>query len=151
MGRWLVILGAIALSLPLIAGDVQRPISVNDIITLREYVDVRFSAQEKAVEAALAAADRANIKAENAADKRFEAVNEFRKTLSDETATFVTRSEYMSTHKALEEKVTDLMSRVSAAENRGAGSSQTWSYVLGALGFLGVVYTAYMQRSKPRR
>jgi len=49
----------------------------------------RFDAQEKAVIAALAAADRANTKAELAADKRFDAVNEFRQTLTDQTATFI--------------------------------------------------------------
>ncbi len=53
----------------------------------------RFDAQEKAVAAALAAAKEAVTKAEVAAEKRFDSVNEFRNTLKDQTGTFVTRNE----------------------------------------------------------
>jgi len=87
-----------------------------DDIRLREYVDVRFdaqdkavtaalAAQEKAVAAALAAADRAVAKAETAAERRFESQNEFRGTLTDQARTFMPRMEYESAHKSLVEKV----------------------------------------------
>lgn len=46
-------------------------------------IELGFSAQKSAVDAALAAADRAVIKAEFAAEKRFDSVNEFRKTQDD--------------------------------------------------------------------
>jgi len=118
------------------AGEAQKPAYTSDIITLREYVDVRFDAQQKAVEAALASADRAVVKAETAADKRFDSVNEFRKTLTDETQTFVPRAEYGQAYKALEDKVADLTVRVNANENRSVGSAQTWAYMFGALGFI---------------
>lgn len=88
----------------------------SDDIRLREYVDVRFkaqeqavaaalAAQEKAVAAALAAADRAVSKAELAAERRFESVNEFRQTLTDQAATFLPRREYESAHASIVEKV----------------------------------------------
>ena len=54
----------------------------------------RFEAQEKAVNAALAAADRAVVKAETAAEKLFDAVNEFRAQLKDQNATFLSRAEF---------------------------------------------------------
>lgn len=50
-------------------------------------------AAEKAVNAALAAADRAVSKAEAASERRFEGVNEFRSTLSDQAATLLSRAE----------------------------------------------------------
>ena len=53
----------------------------------------RFKAQDRAVLAALAAAEKAVSKAEIAAEKRFDAVNEFRGQLKDQAATFVTRTE----------------------------------------------------------
>ncbi len=53
----------------------------------------RFDAQEKAVAAALAAAKEAVVKAETAAEKRFDSVNEFRNTLKDQAGTFITRGE----------------------------------------------------------
>lgn len=52
----------------------------------------RFQAQEKAVIAAMLSADRAVAKAEAASEKRFESVNEFRGTLSDQVRLFIPRS-----------------------------------------------------------
>lgn len=56
-------------------------------------VNTAMSAAEKAVSAALSAAKEAVIKAETASDKRFEGVNEFRATLSDQQRTLMPRSE----------------------------------------------------------
>jgi hypothetical protein len=53
----------------------------------------RFKAQEQAVAFALQAAEKAVTKAELAAEKRFESVNEFRNQLKDQTGTFITRNE----------------------------------------------------------
>ena len=53
----------------------------------------RFRAQEQAVAFALQAAEKAVTKAELAAEKRFESVNEFRNQLKDQTGTFITRNE----------------------------------------------------------
>lgn len=53
----------------------------------------RFDGQEKAVSAALQAAKEAVTKAETAAEKRFDSVNEFRQQLSDQAASFMPRRE----------------------------------------------------------
>ena len=53
----------------------------------------RFKAQEQAVTFALQSAEKAVTKAELAAEKRFESVNEFRDQLKDQTGTFITRNE----------------------------------------------------------
>jgi ElaB/YqjD/DUF883 family membrane-anchored ribosome-binding protein len=53
----------------------------------------RFVAQERAVEAALQSARSATQKAETAAERRFDSVNEFRQTLSNNQATYITRTE----------------------------------------------------------
>jgi hypothetical protein len=65
----------------------------------QEAVGVAMVGQEKAVLAAMAAAEKAVTKAEIASEKRFESVNEFRKTLSDQTANFITRTEYAALTK----------------------------------------------------
>ena len=52
----------------------------------QESLKLALNSQEKAVAAALAAADRAVSKADFATEKRFDAVNEFRATLSDQAA-----------------------------------------------------------------
>lgn len=53
----------------------------------------RFIDSKDAVQAALAAADKATGKAEEAQEKRNEGMNEFRGQLKDQSAGFVTRTE----------------------------------------------------------
>jgi len=67
----------------------------NDQIRLADLSanEQRFKAQEQAVAFALQAAEKAVTKAELAAEKRFESVNEFRNQLKDQTGTFITRNE----------------------------------------------------------
>lgn len=64
-----------------------------------------FSAAKEAVNAALAGADRAVLKAELAADKRFEALNELRQMLNDTLKILMTRSEVMQMVGAAVEKI----------------------------------------------
>ena len=63
-----------------------------------------FDAADKAVAAALESAEKAVTKAEAAAEKRFESVNEFRQQLTDQAATFVSRTEYTVNHATLNDK-----------------------------------------------
>ena len=65
----------------------------------------RFDAQEKAMQAALIAADRAVLKAEAASEKRFESVNEFRSVLTAQSATLATKAEVEAATKGLTDKI----------------------------------------------
>jgi hypothetical protein len=115
--------------------------------TLLDEKDVRyqqrFDAQGQALTAALAAAERgretamlaaekAVTKAEIANEKRFEAVNEFRQTLSDQTASFPSRVEL----QALAQRVTDLATRLDKAEGAKTGVSDGTKMLLAVGGFL---------------
>lgn len=86
------------------------------LIHLKDLLDERYTAQQSAmttafssaqreVQAALASAEKAVAKAEVAADKRFEAVNEFRAQLSDQATRFYTRVEAEAAHHAISDKV----------------------------------------------
>ena len=80
----------------------------------------RFSSQEKSVDTALAAAEKAVTKAETATEKRFDGVNEFRQTLSDQAREFMPRKE-------MEGIIGTMMSRLVAVErfaSAGAGKDQ---------------------------
>jgi hypothetical protein len=92
-------------------------------------------AAEKAVQTALIAAEKAVTKAETANEKRFESVNEFRKTLSDQTASFPSRVEL----QALADRVTDLATRMDKTEGRGVGLNAGWGYLVGAVLLAGAV------------
>jgi hypothetical protein len=96
-------------------------------------VDRRFLGAEKAVEAALASAERANIKAENATEKRFDAVNEFRGQLSDQAARLMPRAEVEQIVKGINEKIDDLRG------TRRTGIASIGAMVVGAVVVVGVV------------
>ena len=83
----------------------------------------RFEAQQTATSAALTAADKSSVaamtaaekavvKAELASDKRFESVNEFRKTLSDQTASFLPRPEAVAQFAALASQIETGLQRI---------------------------------------
>lgn len=89
----------------------------------------RMDDADKAIQAALVSAEKAVVKAETANEKRFEGVNEFRKALADQTATFIPRAEYDAAHTALGDRVDANANRVAALElrltsrlDRGEGS-----------------------------
>jgi hypothetical protein len=86
--------------------------------TQTKALDAAFKAAEQAVAVALANAEKATGKAEAAANARFESVNEFRKALTDQTATFIPRAEYDTAHAALTDRVTANADRVAALELR---------------------------------
>lgn len=122
-----------------------------------------LTAQKLAVDTALGAADRAVTKAETAAEKRFESVNEFRSTLSDQQATFMPRGEATALFKSHDEKLSAIQSnydnrlealrasfeksnealvkeiaslRESRSETSGKslGMNALWGYIIGAAG-----------------
>jgi hypothetical protein len=70
----------------------------------RRYED-RFKATDDKTSLALTASEKAVTKAETATEKRFDSVNEFRKTLSDQAAEFLPRREYFSGHQSILDKV----------------------------------------------
>jgi hypothetical protein len=96
----------------------------------------RFEAQSSAITAALLAAEKAVSKAETAAERRFEAVNEFRQTLSDQAATLMGRKEFEAFREGYSERHAALIARVDKAEGRSSGAGALWGYLAGAIGVL---------------
>jgi hypothetical protein len=86
--------------------------------TQTKALDAAFKAAEQAVAVALANAAQATQKAEAAADKRFESVNEFRQSLADQTRLFLTRTEYDSAHTSVLERVNQLSERMAVLPTR---------------------------------
>lgn len=112
----------------------------------------RFDAANEAVHAALVAAEKATTKAEAAADKRFESVNEFRAQLADQAATFIPRAESEARMRSLAElveakyaglldKISDLTETVNRAQGRSAGLGAGWNYLVGLVGLVVAVIT----------
>ncbi len=94
----------------------------------------RFVNMDRAVLAALAAAEKAVTKAEVATEKRFEGVNEFRETLRDQAATLLPRVEYQVQHKSLADLVAFNANRLDAMDNGIRGKKEG----LGLVGQIGL-------------
>lgn len=122
-----------------------------------------FLAADKAVAAALESAEKAVTKAEAASEKRFESVNEFRAQLSDQTATFMPRtestarwaavSEKLDTHASLADtRMGKLEARLEAmsAGRQGAVDSQARAiaFASGLAAVIGVLITLFIVLSK---
>lgn len=111
----------------------------------------RFDAQEKAVSAALAAAKEAVVKAEAAAEKRFDSVNEFRNTLKDQQQTLLPRAEAVVQFKIMQERLDAIDARLTLIQGRSEGASWLWSIVLGLAGLVfGGAAAVGVLRTKPR-
>lgn len=126
---------------------------VDSVKALMEANDLRyaqrFDAQQQALQdalvgakesvaAALAAAKEAVVKAETASDKRFEGVNEFRQTLSDQATTFMPRLEANARLDSMNEKIAAMERTQSVQAGRGAGGAAVWA----ALGTVAVLVIA---------
>jgi ferritin-like metal-binding protein YciE len=98
------------------------------VATLKEHYDQRLRDIDKALQAALAAAERASSKTEVAAEKRFELLNELR-------AGVATREQL----EALEKIVDEVKDQMTRQQGRGAGLNAGWVYLLGALAAVGTI------------
>jgi len=102
----------------LTTAQLLRELLETRIDSLDRVLSRRMDDAGKAIDAALVSAEKAVTKAEIASEKRFEGVNEFRKALSDQTATFIPRAEYDAAAASLSDRVTANTERMAALELR---------------------------------
>lgn len=108
-----------------------------------------FLNSDKAVEAALASQKEAVNKAETAAERRFESVNEFRQQLGDQAGTFYTRVEAAVVNDRNAERINDLRDRLNLAEGSKTGSTATMASIVGSLTVIVIIVNvviAYLYR-----
>lgn len=106
-----------------------------DALTDAKFVTYRtlIDSQAEKVALALASADKAVQKAEAATEKRFESVNEFRKTLSDQAQDFVTRREYEVSRQSTVDRLGEVQTRLDKAEGRSTGLQSGWGYLIAGI------------------
>jgi hypothetical protein len=92
-----------------------------------------LTAAETAVQTAMQAESRAVTKAEVAADKRFELLNELRGDVA-------TKSEL----EALEKLITALASRMDLGDGRSTGLNAGWVYLLAGVAAIGTIVSIYL-------
>jgi len=99
----------------------------------------RFADQQMAVNAALSAAKEAVTKAEDAAERRFNSVNEFRATLGDQQRTLLPRSEYVAAHGSLIREIEALRNDISELKQERLGILSWIGSAVGVIAFLSLL------------
>lgn len=94
---------------------------------LKEAFGQQIMHQKEMTAQALASADKAVQKAEDAAQRRFESVNEFRATLSDQQRDLATKTEVNLRFHALEDRINGLVEDAREIKGRGLGGREATS------------------------
>ena len=132
-----------------------RPEYISIVVYFKELLrehdlryEQRYMAQERAVNAAVIASEKALQKVENAVEKRFESVNEFRQTLSDQTHTFVPRMEFEVVRDALRAEATRVSSILDGLKGHSSGLASGWVYLISIVSLAQMLVTAYVLLSR---
>ena len=129
------------------------------IDTLKQHFDQRLVDQDKAVQAALAAAEKAVSAALVAAERAREAAeansekwrqnaNEWRAAMQDRETRFASRLEIEAELKSMNAKIESLEQHVNQRTGVGMGANQMWGYIVGAIGLLLTVVMLFDRFSK---
>ena len=106
----------------------------------------QFRAIRDSMALALASAEKAVLKAEGAADKRFDAVNEFRQTLSDQAAHFARADLVSAQFESIEKRLTELTQSVTSFHASQLSKSQAYSsgfgFIATGIGIAGAIVGA---------
>ena len=114
-----------------LAGEraVNQPLLLSLIKGLDEKVGLLINAQKEGVKTAMDAAEKAVAKAESAADKRFEALNELRGMAADWRTEFARQSTVDLQVKGLETR----LQAIEIASSRGIGHSDVVKWLFAGL------------------
>ena len=110
------------------------------LVTLKEHYDYILLQRDVRIEQKFESLEKAVEEANNALNKRFESVNEFRSTLSDQQATFVEKSEYNANHTAIVSQLDDLKRRLDKYEALKQGGSITLYIMIAIVSFAFAIY-----------
>jgi uncharacterized membrane protein len=108
-------------------------------------VDAALNAAKTAVDAALSAAKEAVAKAETASEKRFDGVNEFRLTLSDQQRTLMPRAEAELRMNSLADQINAIKEAQIRNVGRSVGIKDSYGFIEGLLGVLMAIAAMYFK------
>ena len=111
-----------------------------DMVSLRDYFDMRIENLDRTFDSRIQALDRATTIASVAMEKRLEGMNEFRAQLKDQTAQFVTRNEYQLSN---EKTSADLKALQGFQITQEAKASQNSVLYIGVMSLIGLCISIF--------
>lgn len=106
-------------------------------------LEAALAASDRAREAALTSAEKAVLRAQADIEKRFDSVNEFRRTLSDQAAAFATRNEVAQRFAALEKDMRVMEKQLDNAAGATSGRGGSWTYLIQGVSLVGTLIAIY--------
>lgn len=116
--------------------------------TLKELIEQRLDSMDKALTAALQATKEAIQKAENANEKRFDGVNEFRAQLGDQARTLMPRSEAEQRFNQLADDILRLKAKDERSTGRAGGISGVVAAIVSGVSILVAVVSVVIAFNK---
>jgi len=122
-------------STQILAAELNAPMTQNP--TLREYIDLRFTETQRAID-----------KAEATMNERLTGMNEFRATLKDQSATFVTRAELTLIMNKIQTNLDELNKIRDVATGKASQTSMIIAIIISIAGLGVSVYKTRAQANK---
>ena len=123
--------------------DLITAITIETLKAIVDERDLRYTqladAKEKAISAALAAAEKAVQVAEVNSEKWRANANEWRLAMDDREALFVKKETFNSFHDGLTKDIRELKERLDVSQGRGQGYEKIWGWIVAAAGSGGVL------------
>jgi hypothetical protein len=105
-------------------------------VSLKEYLLELLDERKAEFNTRFESMDRAINVATEALDKRLDSMNEFRNALKDQTATFITKSDYQSKHDELVKQIEDLKLSRATMEGKADQNSVNIAYIITFIGLI---------------
>jgi len=123
--------------------DLITAITVDTLKAIIDERDTRYTqladAKEKAISAALAAAEKAVQVAEINSEKWRANANEWRMAMGDREAHFVKKENFEAVTNNLVKDIKELKERVDLSTGKGEGYEKVWGWIVAAAGSGGVL------------
>lgn len=144
---------AIASNDLLLAKALQQIVDLKEMLAERDRrIGERFTSQEQAVNAALAAqkeltaavfaaSEKAILTAHDNSLKWQANSNEWRASMVDREARFASQAECDAKFESLNKACVTLEKAIAASQAKGEGKHALWGYIVGAVSFLGMLIT----------
>ena len=128
-------------------------LTLTTIKAIMDERDIRYTqladAKEKAISAALAAAEKAVTVAEINSQKWRENANEWRQAMDDRETQFVKADNYQTTIGNLSKDIKELKARIDLNDGRGTGIHQLWIIIVAVISTLGILVMLWTHFNKP--
>ena len=112
----------------------------NKSVSLKDYINIRFNELEKYMKSKFDEIERAGILSQRNLDARLEGMNEFRESMKDQTASFMTRAEINLITERNRQNIQEIKELLAEARGKASQQSVIIAYLIAFVGIaIGII------------